>query len=183
MRKTGPYICGLCGAADPSLFYPSCRTRCAPCAKAKALPTKERRKAYLRQWRAANPGAFKRWTEDNLEHRIAYRRQWYEVRRSERSASYAVWAKANKHVVNALIAKRSAAKRRALPVWANLRAIKEIYKEASRLTRETGVRHEVDHIYPLQGRTVSGLHCESNLQILTKVENIRKGNKMPSVAA
>ena len=61
----------------------------------------------------------------------------------------------------------------------NLHAIRAIYAEAARITKETGVRHEVDHFYPLQGEFVCGLHCEANLQILTKVENIRKLNRMP----
>lgn len=63
--------------------------------------------------------------------------------------------------------------------WADLDAIRAIYAEAARLTAETGIRHEVDHYYPLQGEIVCGLHCEANLQILTKAENIRKKNRMP----
>ncbi|MFP5434219.1 MAG: HNH endonuclease signature motif containing protein [Alphaproteobacteria bacterium] len=63
--------------------------------------------------------------------------------------------------------------------WANQEAIRAIYAEAALLTDTTGVRHEVDHIYPLQGKFVCGLHCEANLQILTKTENIRKHNRMP----
>lgn len=183
MRKTGPYECGLCGSHDASAFYPSYRTRCRSCAKAKALPNRERKNIYLRQWRADNPGAFGLWHSRNIEHRSRYWQQWYARNKARLARSYAIWAKANKHVVNALIAKRTAAKRRAVPGWSNHEAVKAIYRAAAELTRLTGVRHEVDHIYPLQGRTVCGLHCEANLQILTKAENIRKSNKMPSVAA
>ena len=57
--------------------------------------------------------------------------------------------------------------------------IAAFYKEAVRITKDTGVRHEVDHIFPLRGKMACGLHCEQNLQILTRSENARKKNHMP----
>jgi len=39
-------------------------------------------------------------------------------------------------------------------------------------------QHEVDHIVPLRGHLVSGLHTISNLQYITKSENRRKGNRL-----
>jgi len=65
-----------------------------------------------------------------------------------------------------------------VPAWANLDAIEHIYAEARRMTVVTGIRHEVDHIVPLQGREVSGLHVENNLQILTKQANRLKSNRL-----
>lgn len=67
-------------------------------------------------------------------------------------------------------AKYHAAKLKRIPKWANLLKIKEIYNNCPK-------GYHVDHIIPLQGVNVSGLHVEENLQYLTANENIRKSNK------
>lgn len=60
--------------------------------------------------------------------------------------------------------------------WAQ---IEQFYINAARLTRETGIPNAVDHIMPLKGNNLSGLHVPWNLQILTKSENSKKHNKVP----
>jgi hypothetical protein len=74
-----------------------------------------------------------------------------------------------------LAAKRYRRLRRA--PWADATAIRAIYASAKRLTQETGVPHHVDHIIPLQGALVSGLHVHTNLQVLPAVDNIKKLNR------
>lgn len=67
------------------------------------------------------------------------------------------------------------------PPWLNdshKDEIKAMYKEARRLTRETGVRHEVDHVHPIQGENLCGLHVPWNLGIKTKEQNQRKGRSL-----
>lgn len=66
-------------------------------------------------------------------------------------------------------AKYKAATLQRTPSWANLDKIKEIYR-----TCPEG--YHVDHIVPLQGELVSGLHIEYNLQHLPASENLAKGN-------
>ena len=72
---------------------------------------------------------------------------------------------------------RKEALSRATPSWSNKQAIKAIYLEAKRLTVETGIKHEVDHIVPIQHKKVCGLHVVANLQILNRSENARKHSK------
>lgn len=70
--------------------------------------------------------------------------------------------------------------KRATPAWLtkeDWKAMNAFYEEAKRLTLETGLRHEVDHIIPLFGKSVSGLHVPSNLQVLTQADNVSKSNR------
>jgi hypothetical protein len=73
--------------------------------------------------------------------------------------------------------KRRTAKLKRTPAWADMDAIREFYAAARRMTEATGVVYHVDHIIPLQGRLVSGLHVPNNLQIIPGTENSRKRNR------
>ena len=64
---------------------------------------------------------------------------------------------------------RHAEKRARMPAWADRKAIREFYKNCPE-------GYEVDHIIPLRGDLVCGLHVLNNLQYLPMVENRRKGN-------
>ena len=114
---------------------------------------RERELEGMRRWKAENPGKIRDWTERN------YAR------------------------INANSMARYLARLRATPVWANHEAIEAFYQEARRLTRETGIPHEVDHIYPLRAKWCCGLHVENNLQVLTSAENKSKSTRRPTGAS
>ena len=92
-----------------------------------------------------------------------------------------IYRRSNRDKIVALMAKRRARKLNATPKWLtedDYNAIKDFYTEAQRLTLETGIDHVVDHIHPLLGEFVCGLHVPWNLQILTKSDNCSKGNRL-----
>lgn len=83
----------------------------------------------------------------------------------------------NNQAMRISVAYRKARKLQATPAWANEAEIESIYNEARRLTEETGVRYEVDHIVPLISPIVSGLHVPANLRPLPATFNRSKGNR------
>jgi hypothetical protein len=65
----------------------------------------------------------------------------------------------------------------ATPVWADRDAIRAVYRKAKRLTKQTGIKHHVDHIVPLQNDKVCGLHYAVNLRVIPAIDNLKKSNK------
>lgn len=81
----------------------------------------------------------------------------------------------NRVVANAYAAKQRALRRKAYDPYANPKEIAKFYAEAKRLSIETGIPHEVDHIKPI---SKGGKHHEKNLQVITMTENRSKGAKL-----
>jgi hypothetical protein len=71
----------------------------------------------------------------------------------------------------------AAMRRIATPNWANKDSIKFLYDECRRLTAETGIKHEVDHIIPVRHPRVCGLHTENNLRVMPAYQNNLKSNR------
>jgi 5-methylcytosine-specific restriction endonuclease McrA len=110
------------------------------------------------------------WVASNLERKRANDKAYERRMREEKNAAFLAQCASKTK-------KRLVAKSRAIPPWANKEEILKVYEAAAELTKITGVEHHVDHIIPLQGKTVSGLHTHENLQILTATANRSKSNK------
>ena len=133
------------------------------CPKCKAASS---RRGYLK-WKANNP---ERCREFGYEWRAEHPKYHSEASRK--------WRAEKPEKRNASTAKYRASKKQAIPSWADNEAIKNIYLECINQTQKTGIKHDVDHIYPLTSDYMCGLHVETNLQILTHMKNIVKGNRM-----
>ena len=122
--------------------------------------------------------------EKNKEDRLAVQAKYRAKNKEKIAAKKANHRKENPGKINAWNAKRRAQKLKATPKWLtkeDYKIIAGFYIEAAKLTKETDISHHVDHIVPLQGKNVSGLHVPWNLQILPGPGpngNLSKGNRV-----
>lgn len=66
---------------------------------------------------------------------------------------------------------------RATPEWADFKAIRAVYRKCAERERFTGIKHQVDHVVPLQSDWVCGLHVAANLRVIPAITNGQKSNK------
>lgn len=83
---------------------------------------------------------------------------------------YNIWRTNNLTKKTHKEALRRADKLKRTPKWSNLEAIQKFYENCPK-------GYHVDHIIPLKGKYISGLHIIENLQYLTAEDNLSKGNK------
>jgi len=104
----------------------------------------------------------------------------YEKYKEKHLAQKKEYRALNKGKINALNAARKKVIKQQTPNWVDTVEkwfILETYELAALRTKMFGFSWNVDHIIPLQGKIVSGLHVPSNLQVIPAIENIRKKNK------
>lgn len=129
----------------------------------------EKESARYKEWRLANP--------DKVRQKNA---NWQSANWDKFLTISAKWKKRNRGHVNAKSAERRNAKDQRTPLWLtdqDFAAMAKIYAMADELTKAYGYVWHVDHIIPLRGALVSGLHVPANLQILPGSANMSKGNR------
>ena len=106
-------------------------------------------------------------------------KKWAFNNRDKRNFNARKRSRLNRPYENERQARRKAQQKHAKIIFPlDFEKVTNLYKEAHRLTKETGIKHEVDHIIPLFNKIVCGLHVSWNMQILLKSENSKKGNRL-----
>ena len=164
--------CKKCGETQPTSNFSKCKAnkdglqaKCKACQSAAATSwyarNAEKNIAYSREWQVANKERVsqnvKRYRSENAEKIAAGKRQWAADNRSR---------------VRATCRQYEAAKIKRTPAWLSAddkRAIVDVYSSAD-------ANAHVDHVIPLQGELVSGLHVPSNLQVIPAKQNLSKSN-------
>lgn len=177
-------ICKECGRSQPlDLFIRNRRSRdglalmCNPCRSAQADARRQARHDM-----GYTPRIPKTRRSKYLQRREAVLTQLklaYAANPEKYKSRTQAWQRANPHYLTARNAKRRATLLQRTPHWLSpddLCLICEFYETARNLSELTGQPFQVDHIVPLQGRLVSGLHVPWNLQILSASENAHKNN-------
>jgi hypothetical protein len=139
---------------------------------------------------------YKNWYSENRDVRVLEMQDYYQNNKKMFSDWSNVYRETNKSIISkrkkkyrennldklySSNAKRRAAKLQALPKWLTpeqLEQIKELYTCAQMFKLYTGEEYHVDHIVPLQGENVCGLHVPWNLQVIPAKENLSKSNKL-----
>lgn len=157
----------------------------------------ERFNEEQRAWREAHPGHNVEWYAKhreriralNAEKRAANRegerlkrKAWREANPETARECALRWYRANPDRYTEYAANRRARVRQAVPSWFDREAVALIYAEAAALTEATGIMHHVDHVIPLKGKNVCGLHVQGNLRAVPAEVNLRKSNNPYEVA-
>ena len=122
----------------------------------------------------------KEWRKNNREKIDAATKKWKENNPEAHKKIQSRTKQKNSGRVNALNKFRQLEKKNRTPKWLNdddVWVMKEIYDLAAQRTKLFGFAWHVDHIIPLKGKTVSGLHVPNNLRVIEGTLNLRKNNK------
>ena len=153
------------------------KSNCKSCSKAYYEANKERILPRNMSYYRDNRGKF-----------LATKKAHYEANRSGYKANNVKWRDKNRPQHNASSANRRAAQLQATPPWLNVAhhvEMEEMYRyhQIFKGIMPERLGWHVDHIEPLQGESVRGLHVPWNLQVLPARENITKSNNVSTTGA
>lgn len=176
--------CKTCGESKPfaqgswvwTAKYGACGNYCLACNSKKSSDNEMARRAIDPEFKAKRNEAMR--VRQNAQYQNDA--DWRAKARARVSSASKVWKVTNRHLVNAAYKKRYAAKKRRTPSWLtadDFWMMEQAYELAQLRNKATGLEWHVDHIVPLQGANVSGLHVPANLQVILAAENLSKGAK------
>jgi len=177
-------VCGTCKEEKPlSAFYKNRSVKDGLEASCKSCRRKARKKHYQEN-RDVVLEKVKKYYQENRDVVLERVKKYYQENRDvvlERNRDVAkAWRKANLELLSAHAASRRARKKQAQPPWLteeHINQIKVEYKNSKRMKKLTGIEHHVDHIVPLAGKNVCGLHVPWNLQVIPAKHNLEKNNR------
>lgn len=169
---------------------------CSPCKSCRYAKTREwaqrnpdKIRTNRRRFNANNPeknrARVKRWLQANPEKARAYRKRYSAEKREIVREYKRRWKERNPDKRNAARVHYLASKINATPSWLSSEQkfrIGFFYTLAKFFTWLTGIKFEVDHVEPLRGKDICGLHVPWNLQILPAEINNLKGNRRSHAA-
>ena len=171
--------CSRCGESKEFSFFGKLskssdgyRPICKECRKGEHT---ERYKNNKEEW---NKRAVA-WQKQNPERMKQIWKTHRDSHKEERSNYKKDWIEKNRSHVNSYNMSRHAEKLQRTPKWLtadDLLKIESMYELATEKAKETGHTWHVDHIVPLRGKQVNGLHVPWNLQVIPATENLRKYN-------
>lgn len=177
-------ICRLCQKKISTEYYLLNKERIKISVKTYVKNNREKVKISRAEHRRKNKERIdaenKKWVENNREKSNAAKKKWLLNNLEKRKEVANKWVRNNPGKANAQTAKRRTQKLKATPTWLTeeqTKEIQEFYKLAKELQWLSQEPLHVDHIIPIVGKNVCGLHVPWNLQILPKSINIKKGNK------
>jgi hypothetical protein len=165
--------CVDCGVDITFVYNPKHGPHCKPCVSAY-------NKAY-REAHAATIAAQKaEWKQANKERVAAKDKAYAEANPDKKIKARKKWLANNPGKDTAAKALNAQKRKQRIPTWLSDEdkwVVEQAYELAALRTKMFGFKWHVDHIIPLNGKNVSGLHVPTNLQVVPWVENLKKHNK------
>lgn len=122
----------------------------------------------------------KAWFNENQERHNQMMQDWYRRNKESHLEKGKEWYQNNKERKLMMTNKRDRQVADATPNWVDMSDIHFFYFGARMLSEQTGIKYEVDHIFPVKHKNCCGLNVPYNLQIITAEENRKKANKLPN---
>jgi hypothetical protein len=139
----------------------------------------EKVRAYQAEYRKKNKELISQKRKQRAEANKVYAKEYRILYKENVKLSKDKYIEKTRPYVNSYVAERRAKKIQRTPKWLSaidIERIKNEYRLADIQSKLTGEPWHVDHIIPLQGKNVSGLHVPSNLKAIRGSENMRKHN-------